>query len=498
MKKIKFLSLLAIVTFAAVSCSKDDTNNPEPQEPTEQIIFNGNQIGSGVQEFEIKESHTIKKGVYILKGWVYITDGATLTIEPGTIIRGDKDTKAAIVVERGGKLIAQGTAEQPIVFTSNQPKGQRKPGDWGGLVICGRAKNNKQEMIIEGGLRTKHGGDNDDDNSGVVSYVRVEFAGYPFKADQEINGITLGSVGRGTKFDHVQVSYSNDDSYEWFGGAVNAKYIVAYHGWDDDFDTDNGFRGKVQFALAVKNPRIADVSKSNSFESDNESGGSTLQPLTKPIFSNITLVGPVGQDASFENTTAYINGGAYNPGNGSKLGQHQSAIQIRRSSNLNVYNAAAMGYMVGLMINNDKGSQTQGAADAGEINVKNVYFANVGILGCDKDGAFKDEFSNDASTFDSSKESFSSTFFKKSANQNMRYDNIGDFKLSQPNGLAANPNFGPQAGSPLTGKSNLFTDANLTDSFFDKVNFVGAFRSDASVDNWLLKWTNFDPQNTDY
>jgi hypothetical protein len=140
---------------------------------------------------------------------VYIADGAELTIEPGTVIKGDKQTKAAIIAERGGKLIAQGTMSEPIVFTSAQPKGSRKPGDWGGVILCGRAKNNATEQQIEGGPRTKHGGTNDDDNSGVLSYVRIEFAGYPFQKDKEINGLTLGSVGRGTKIDHIQVSYSN-------------------------------------------------------------------------------------------------------------------------------------------------------------------------------------------------------------------------------------------------------------------------------------------------
>ena len=230
---------------------------------------NGTVIGNGDQEFVFTGKQTLKKGTYTLKGWVYIASGAELTIEPGTVIKGDKTTKAALIAERGGKLIAQGTASDPIVFTSAQPAGSRRPGDWGGIIICGKAKNNQNEMQIEGGPRTKHGGDNDSDNSGVLSYARIEFAGNPFKADQEINGLTLGSVGSGTKIDHVQVSYSNDDSFEWFGGAVNCKYLVAYKGWDDDFDTDNGFSGKVQFGLSVRDPRLADQSQSNGFESDN-------------------------------------------------------------------------------------------------------------------------------------------------------------------------------------------------------------------------------------
>jgi len=493
--QILIVSLAMIATMS--SCEKET----EGEEPTveEQIIFNNNEIGNGDQEFEIKLSHTLSKGTYVLKGWVYVTDGATLTIEPGTVIKGDKDTKAALIVEAGGKIIAQGTALQPIVFTSNQSAGSRKPGDWGGVIICGKATNNKTEMIIEGGPRSRHGGNNDQDNSGVLSYVRIEFAGYPFKTDQEINGLTFGSVGSGTSVDHIQVSYSNDDSYEWFGGTVNAKYLIAYHGWDDDFDTDAGFRGKIQFGLVVRNPLIADKSISNGFESDNNSDAPNQLPLTKPVFSNMTIIGPVWQDPSFANNTSYITGGNLNPNNGSKLGQFQSAMQIRRGSNLCCFNSVATGFPVGLMICNDKGSQTQQAASDGNIKLKNNIFAAMTILGCDKDASFKDSLSVNASTFDkSAPESFSSSFFKLSSNGNTNYGDYTALMLSQPNSLLPSPNWGPLPGSPLSNRSNLFTETEVSDSFFDKVTFIGAFRSDASTDNWTLGWTNFNPQNTQY
>ena len=495
MKKLLLTALMIILI--AVSCKKDPT--PPPIEEKEQIIFAGNQIGSGIQEFEIKESHTIKKGTYLLKGWVYITSGATLTIEPGTIIKGDKETKAALIVETGGKIIAQGTKDLPIIFTSAQPAGSRKPGDWGGIIVCGKATNNKTEMIIEGGPRSKHGGNDDTDNSGVISYVRIEFAGYPFKADQEINGLTLGSVGSGTKIDHVQVSYSNDDSFEWFGGTVNAKYLISYHGWDDDFDTDSGFRGNVQFGLIVRNPKIADKSISNGFESDNNSDAPNQLPVTRPVFSNITLIGAAGQDPLFLNTTAYIDGGSYNPNNGSKLGQHQAGIQIRRGSNLHIYNSVMTGFPVGIMICNDKGSQTQSAATDGRIGIKNVYIVKDGILGSDKDASFKDSLSVNSSTFDrSATESFSASFFKQASNKNQIYTNISELGLKQPNSLQTSPNWGPVAGSVLTGKSGLFTESQLAAGYFDKVDFIGAFRSDAQADNWTAGWANFNPQQTAY
>lgn len=474
-----FLMLACVSVF--VACDK---KNSDPEEE-EQILFNnGTQLGSdGVQEFSIYGTHTLKKGTYVMKGWIYIEDGASLTIEPGTVIKGDKETKAALIVQRGGKLYAQGTASQPIVFTSNQPKGQRKPGDWGGLILCGRAKNNQGEMMIEGGPNAPHGGSNDDDNSGVLSYVRCEFAGYPLKADQEINGITFGSVGRGTKVDHLQVSYCNDDSYEWFGGSVNAKYLVAYHGWDDDFDTDNGFSGKLQYLLAVRHPKIADTSVSNGFESDNNSSASTEEPYTSCVFSNVTLVGPMGQADDFDNTSQYIDGGNMNPNNGSKVGIFQAAMQIRRNSRLNCFNSVAIGFPVGLIVENDKGSTTQTWATEGKLKLQNLYFAGMDVIGSDANKSLAEG-------------EFSKGFFLKEENNNKYYDAIADLKLNQPNSLQANPNYGPSAGSPLLNAAS-FTDA-LLQSGFDKVNYAGAFKSDSDTDNWMKDWTNFDPQNADY
>ena len=206
------VAMLSIATLA--SCSDDDTpeiNDGEQKEIGtdgnikifDNIVFAQNTIGNGDQEVIFKGKQTIKKGTYLLKGWVYVAEGAELTIEPGTVIKGDKDTKAALIVEPGAKLFAEGTATEPIVFTSEMPAGQRRPGDWGGLIICGKARNNQKQQQIEGGPRTKHGGSNDTDNSGVLRYVRIEFAGYPFERDKEINGLTLGSVGSATTVDFV-------------------------------------------------------------------------------------------------------------------------------------------------------------------------------------------------------------------------------------------------------------------------------------------------------
>ena len=456
------------------------------------FLFEGNVIGNGDNEFVFKGTQTIKRGTYTLKGWVYVGAGSTLTIEPGTIIKGDKATMAALIVEPGAKLIAQGTPELPIVFTSAQPAGSRKPGDWGGLIICGKAPNNQTTMQIEGGPRTKHGGTDVHDNSGVLSYVRIEFAGYPFQTDKEINGLTLGSVGDATQIDHVQVSYSNDDSFEWFGGTVNCSHLICYNGWDDDFDTDNGFGGTVQYGLVVRNGKLADKSQSNSFESDNCADGADVAPYTTALFSNITFIGPKATDATFQNTTDYINGGGYNPNNGSALGRFQAAMQIRRGSRLNCVNSVAVGYPIGLMLDGEKGN-TQQQAQQGNIKLQNIWFADMDILGSDANKLYEDVLvtgydADKNPVKDATKPSFSSTFFlAQSGNVNTT-----SAQLQLTGNALAGFNFMPSAGSPLL-TAGSFT--GISSSFLTPGTYVGAFNA---TDNWTAGWANFDPQNAAY
>jgi len=234
--------------------------------------------------------------IWLLQGYVYVTNGATLTIQPGTIIKGDSITLGSLIITRGSKINALGTVTSPIVFTSANLIGERRRGDWGGLILLGNATVNwpGDTGHVEGitpNPNTLYGGGatpNDGDNSGTLQYVRIEFAGIALSPNNEINGLTMGGVGSGTTIDHVQVSYSNDDSYEWFGGTVHCKYIVAYDGIDDDFDTDNGFSGRVQFALGMRDPNVADVSGSKTFESDfgwNNRLGANITPRSSSPFA---------------------------------------------------------------------------------------------------------------------------------------------------------------------------------------------------------------------
>ena len=508
-KKILVYAFAGVLSAATVACSD---NNDEPTAPNggyqwgldggikscDHLLFNadgsenaaGTVIGNGDKEFVFTGKQTLKRGSYILKGWVYIAEGAELTIEPGTVIRGDKRTMASLIVERGGKILAQGSANEPIVFTSNEPKGSRKPGDWGGVIICGKAHNNQQnDMQIEGGPRSHHGGSNDADNSGIISYVRIEFAGYPFQENKEINGLTLGSVGSATKIDHIQVSFSNDDSFEWFGGTVNCDHLIAYKGWDDDFDTDNGFSGKVQFGFAFRDQRIADTSQSNGFESDNCADGADVDPHTTCTFSNITFVGPMGRN-NFVNDKNFINGGEYFPNNGSALGLFQAAMQVRRSSRLSCFNSLAIGYPIGIIIDGEKGD-TPNAAKNGLLKINNVWFAGMGITGSDANKIYQDVLydATGKQVIDASKPSYSSSFFlAQSGNRSL--NDTASLLLTDAGNLGAA--FMPMAGSELLSAAS-FADALLSGT--TPVSYIGAF---AANDNWMNGWTNFNPNDTDY
>jgi hypothetical protein len=244
---------------------------------------------------------------YLLVGNIAVTPGNTLTIEPGTVIKGDKVSKGVLIITAGAKINAVGTATNPIVFTSNESV--RNPADWGGVVLLGNGiintacttctasatRTNYVEGFVSNFPEILYGGTDNAESSGRISYVRIEFAGVALSGtpNSELNGLTFGGVGSGTTIDHIQVSFSGDDSFEWFGGAVDAKYLIAFRGLDDDFDTDFGYTGRVQFGLSVRDKDISDAAgDSNAFESDNFNPGLGRTPITNAEFYNITLIGP--------------------------------------------------------------------------------------------------------------------------------------------------------------------------------------------------------------
>ncbi|WP_047096191.1 hypothetical protein [Chryseobacterium lactis] len=468
MKKFVLYSLMLGALVSTTAC-----RNIEEDGPT---IIQGGGNGNGETENlilsgKITSNLTLKANkIYKLRGLVYVTNGATLTIEPGTKIVGEADKNGALIITKGSKIMAEGTAANPIIFTSEKPSPKR--GDWAGVVILGNAPTNAsfggQNGVgeIEGGINNSeglglYGGNNAADNSGVLKYVRIEYAGYAFLPDKEINGLTFGGVGNGTTVDYVEVAYANDDSFEWFGGTVNCSHLISYKGLDDDFDTDNGFSGNIQFGIAVRDPQVADVSGSNAFESDNDANGSSLTPQTSATFSNMTIIGPINSSA---------------PGSINQL--FQNALQIRRNSSISVFNSVFTGFPVGLFIDATKGVPTDN-----NIVGNKLFFENNILAGTTTPLKFGPSTStpttytlNDLTTW-------------YNAKGNTILASTADVKLAgawAPAGTT--PNFTPNAGSPLL-TGGVFTNPKLT-SWFTQVTYRGAVK-DAN-DTWYAGWTNFN------
>ncbi|MBE7176173.1 MAG: hypothetical protein INR69_07210 [Mucilaginibacter polytrichastri] len=465
MKKLSlvYFSLSVLLLFSA--CGKDDNGgNVTPDGPKEVVTVKG--------DITANTTWTADKS-YLLNGFVFVKSGVTLTIEPGTVIKGDKVSNATLVITRGAKINATGTVEKPIVFTSNAAAGSRNAGDWGGLIILGKAPINIKgtgstaafnENKIEGGLNptaggnefeyTWYGGTDAADNSGTLKYVRVEYPGVAYSVDNEINGITFGGVGAGTTIEHVEVYNSGDDSFEWFGGTVNAKYLLAVNGVDDDFDTDNGFAGKIQFGVAIRNANVADKSGSNGFESDNDAPGSANTPQTKAVFSNMTIVGPMAT------TSTQINS------------YFQNGAQIRRNSSQSIANSIFMGFPVGVYIDDTRGTATSANALSGSL-----VFANNIIAGCTT------PFKKSTDAFDIA------AFFTQNANISI----ATTAEAGLTDAYAAAPKLTLKAGAAaLTGAA---FNGVFADGFFSKVAYKGAF--DGTTD-WTSGWATYDPQNTAY
>jgi hypothetical protein len=306
---------------------------------------------------DIETSTWTKDKIWRLNGFCRVQDGKVLTIEPGTLVIGDRETKGTLIIQRGGKIMADGTASEPIIMTSERAPGLREPGDWGGLVICGKARNNQgNDVQLEGGYGAIHGGNDDNDNSGVLRYVQINYAGIPINPNEEVNSLTMGSVGRGTVIEYVQCAYGLDDAFEWFGGTVNCKYLVAYRCLDDDMDVDFGFSGNVQFALVIRGASMADQSGSNAFEVDNNGSGATVEPFTSVTFSNVTVVGP----KKTRETAISL--------------QYQNAMHLRRSNKIKIHNSFFTGFPNGLFID---GSNTVAFAQANDLRVRNIVLAGV-------------------------------------------------------------------------------------------------------------------------
>ena len=467
MKKLfLYVALIGLTTTGCRKIEIDGTTVVAPgPTPAENTILEG----------RISANLTLKAAnTYKLRGLVYVTNGAILTIEPGTKIVGEKGKNGGLIITRSCKIIADGTIDKPIVFTSEETTPQR--GDWSGLVILGNAPTNASFNgvagigEIEGGINNSDGlglygtpatqAQNPADNSGILRYVRIEYAGYAFLPDKEINGLTLGGVGNKTIVDNVQVSYANDDSFEWFGGTVNCTHLISFRTLDDDFDTDNGFNGKVQFGISLRDSSVADISKSEAFESDNDANGSSLLPQTAAIFSNMTVMGP---KATLSNTgnSLFVWG-----------------AQIRRNSSLSIFNSVIMGYPNGLFIDATKGVPTDNNIP-GSLSVQNTI-----IAGCTNPVLYSIAGNSNTPLVANTTATITS-WFNTASYGNSILTNNSDVNLGAPFNYSI-PDFNPAAGSPAaTGAS--FTNAKMATGF-TTVSYKGAC---AVGDTWWKGWTKF-------
>ena len=412
-----------------------------------------------------------KDFVYRLRGYVYVANNVTLTIEAGTKIVSNKDSAGVLIITPDSKIIAEGTSTSPIVFTSAETS--PAPGDFGGVVIAGNAKVNGNHAVMEGGLDVKYqsfGGNNDADNSGTLKYVRIEYAGKAVNPGDEVNGLSLYGVGSGTTIDYVQISRGYDDGLEIFGGAVNLKHIVVYNSADDDFDFDDGYRGMIQYAISFRDPAFTDPKGttgdvSNNFEVDNvnPANGFTLNraPITFPVMSNFTAVGPnnaAGTSADYGWGMRWRRGTKFVLANSVVIGAQKEAFRVQEDSSISYF-----------------------------LNEKSLLY-NSYIHDQANKFAVSDKYSASASpytipnfpTYD-----LTTIRDKYKSTKTQEVTDVTTLGLTDPFKVTA-PNLNPKTGSILLSGGD-FTPTALTNAFFDKVTFVGAI----GTTDWTAGWTKW-------
>jgi hypothetical protein len=377
---------------------------------------------------------------YVLRGAVFVPEGATLNIQAGTRIIGESGSVGTLIVLRGGTINAIGTREQPIVFTSDQPVGSRDRGDWGGLIINGRAPVNLEGGEGEGEADTGvYGGDDPNDSSGILRYVRVEFAGVEFSPDNELNGIAFQGVGRGTRVEYVQVHMNRDDALEWFGGTVDIKYAIASNAADDSLDWTFGWTGRAQFIIVHQRGDDAD----NGIEADNNEFNNNLLPRSHPQIYNLTMCGDPDRNEGTESVRA---------------------ANIRRGTAFTIRNFLVTGFKTtGFQIAD---ASTLAQIENGTSQLGAGVFWNIG-----------------SSPIHSSIAPYV---------DNGRFPNVlggVDPGLSPDCSNHAEPNFQPTSVATLAG-GQLAPILPPNDGFFEPVTFIGAVPP-PPADDWTKGWTAF-------
>jgi hypothetical protein len=454
MNKLRHIVSVAALLSATSGCSSD----PPPVEEMGSCQGQPAQIVRGA--ISANTTWTSDKR-YLLSGRVDVTNKATLTIQPGTVICGDADQLLMNVsylnVDLDAKLMADGTREKPIVFTSSRPIGQRKPQDWGGVVLRGRAPINNPPDAGKGpettcvqaeasaGLYGPCGTLRPDDNSGVLRYVRIEFAGREFAPDKELNSLSLYAVGSGTTLDYIQVHRGSDDGIEFFGGTANLRHAVASACQDDSFDWEFGWVGKGQFWVALQDASIGN----RGFEADNNRMNAALEPHSNPTLSNVTLLG-LGRGA--------LAGGS----------DKREGIALRSGVNGRLSNLIIAGFTdIGVSFE----EATVAQAMQGKLALTQTRFWNNGPAG-------------DAKNISDVTMVGTTAFDVKAWVLGQAGNSEGDPMLQDPFNATA-PQFVLKAGSPaLTGA------VVPADNFFTQVPYIGAF----GTEDWTAGWTAF-PSN---
>jgi hypothetical protein len=376
---------------------------------------------------------------YVLRGAVFVNDGAVLNIQPGTRVIGEAGSVGTLIVQRGGRLNAIGTREQPIVFTSDQAVGSRARGDWGGLIINGRAPVNIPGGEGVGEADTGvYGGNQANDNSGTMRYVRVEFAGVEFSPDNELNGIAFQGVGNGGSYEYIQIHMNKDDGLEWFGGTADIKHAVVSNAADDSFDWTFGWVGRAQFIAVHQRGDDAD----NGIEADNNEFNNELLPRANPQIYNMTLCGDPDRNEGGESTRAVL---------------------FRRGTAVTFRNFLITGFKTtGLQIDNP--------ATITQVN-NGTTQVGAGVIW------------NVATPLHSSAAPFVA---------NGRFP---DVRAGVDGGLSAGcfdhnqPNFRPTSIATLAG-GQMTPIQPPNDGFFEAVTFIGAVSPDPAQD-WTLGWTSY-------
>lgn len=434
----KYIALFTVISIVFGSCRKSDYELPE-----DIIIGDG---GNGIGDITLLPDNR-----YVFEGKVFVNEGQTLTIKPGTIVRfkgGQGENASALIVARGGRIIANGTKEEPIIFTSelddlNGSIPADNSGLWGGLIILGNAPVNTKdgEALIEGlsedDPRAYYGGTDPKDDSGVLKYLSIRHGGTNIGKDNEINGLTLGGVGNGTTIEHVEVVSNHDDGFEFFGGTVNAKYLISAFCGDDAFDFDLGYRGNLQYLVGIQNPlkgeELVEISDRTNF------------PLTKPIIVNSTFIGggePLAQ------TTVDINS--------SGAGVFVNNIFLNQSK--------------GILLEYIKGSELDSYQQFlnGALYIHNNVFNQVENNSSNSIFSVYDESGNDISNEDAN--------FKA--------------HFTSGNNLVDNPGltWGSSAFNLLPSKDYSLNVGSNPNEWFDETDYIGALKDE----NWLIGWTLLD------